>query len=101
MEEGDDDGGGCEGERPTEEARSGGGQEEGGRACSGRGSVEGAEGHDGGQAAGDGGKGVFVFDSRPQYRSYKANFSIPAAAGNISCALSCWLGCLSSLCIGL
>ena len=60
MEEGDDDGGGCEGERPTEEARSGGGQEEGGRACSGRGSVEGAEGHDGGQAQGDGGKGVSV-----------------------------------------
>ena len=58
MEEGYDDGGGCEGERSTEEARSGGGQEEGGRAGSRRGSVEGAEGHDGGQATGDGGKGV-------------------------------------------
>ena len=73
MEEGDhDDGGGCEGERPTEEARSGGGgQEEGGRACSGRGSVEGAEGHDGGQAQGDGGKGacVCVCDSILHYRS--------------------------------
>ena len=72
MEEGDHDdcGGGCEGERPTEEARSGGGQEEGGgRACSGRGSVEGAEGHDGGQAQGDGGKGACVCDSILHYRS--------------------------------